>query len=704
MNEVLDSERWSTLQVIYSAVVQLPLHERAAYLDQACAGDEELRGEADSLLAADDEAADDFLENGAFTLGMEILAADEVREGPMSSDTTLRFETNFAAQRVLDGRYQILGELDGGGMGEVFTARDLKFPDRMVVVKVMKKEAQRSAWKIKKFRAEGKAQSRVQHANVATVFDTGDLPSGEPYLVMEFVKGSTLWQRINEGKIEDVQMDFAEVVEIVQQISRGVSAIHKANLIHRDVKPKNIMVFEDEDTGELTVKVIDFGIVRDLDRSTVPGQSVGTLPYMSPEQINGDEVTQATDIYALGVISYQMLTNHLPFNAQTYTQIYAMQMEGVKVKPGDLRRGLPLAAEHVLLKALSYNPSHRQQSAREFSDDLKRSLTTEPKQQPTPQPSPSEATTRTLPKATRLNKWLVASAAALLVTIILGMLWFWKPFGKTLAATEVLETRINGQTENAATNKAPRIYDAEGWFPTGSPPSGMVYVGIGVDVFRLRPVDARDSDETAREIIDGQESVSERTEDYVTNGEKLFLNIESLTGSFLPDKGGYLYVVNREQYADGTYGKARLIFPTLLTYGGQNRVRPGQPIALPRSQGKPFSIKRSTPSQTAETFTIILSPWAFQLPEPLTDHAIVLPDSVFADWERRYRAKMYRATLRDGLGQTKTKREQAVSTREIIDGAEAPLTQDDPLPQTVFRGVVRNGNPAMVTVTLKFRD
>ena len=431
MNEWMDPERWSKLQVIYSAAVKLPQPERAAFLDQACAGDDELRGEAESLLTADDEAADEFLDNGAFTLGMKVLAAQDANENPMSSDTTLRFETNpeGQSQKVLDGRYRILGELDGGGMGEVFTARDLKFPDRLVVVKVMKKESQSSAWKIKKFRAEGKAQSRVQHANVATVFDTGDLPSGEPYLVMEFVKGSTLWERINERKIEDVQMDFAEVVEIMQQISRGVSAIHKANLIHRDVKPKNIMVFEDEDTGELTVKVIDFGIVRDLDRSTVPGQSVGTLPYMSPEQINGDEVTQATDIYALGVIAYQMLTNHLPFNAQTYTQIYAMQMEGVKVKPGDLRRGLPQAAEHVLLRALSYNPTDRQQTAREFGDELKRALVTESKQQPTPQPSPSEATTLPMRIPSPLNKWWLA-AAALLIAIFGVTLWGISRMGK----------------------------------------------------------------------------------------------------------------------------------------------------------------------------------------------------------------------------------------------------------------------------------
>lgn len=147
-----------------------------------------------------------------------------------------------------------------------------------------------------------------------------------------------------------------------------------------------------------------------------------------------------------------------------------------------------------------------------------------------------------------------------------------------------------------------------------------------------------------------------------------------------------------------------MIFPTLETYDGKNLVKPGQPIILPRPKGEPFFIKRSSTNQTAETFTVILSPWAFQLPEPLSDKAIVLPDYMFADWERQYGAKMYRATLRDGVGQTKTKREQAAGSREIIDGAESPLTQDDPSPQTVFKGAVKNGNPAMVTVALRFRD
>lgn len=192
--------------------------------------------------------------------------------------------------------------------------------------------------------------------------------------------------------------------------------------------------------------------------------------------------------------------------------------------------------------------------------------------------------------------------------------------------------------------------------------------------------------------------------DYISDGQKLYLDIESLTGDFLSDRSGYLYVINRERYADGSFGRARLIFPTLLTYGGSNRVKPGQPIILP-GEDRPFAVKRNRlTNQVSETFTIILSPWAFSLPESISDKAMVLPDNLIADWEKKYGVRMYRATLRGGVGQTRTKREQMVGSREIIDDAEQSLTQDDPLPQTIYRGAVKIGNPAMVTVALRFKD
>lgn len=272
---------------------------------------------------------------------------------------------------------------------------------------------------------------------------------------------------------------------------------------------------------------------------------------------------------------------------------------------------------------------------------------------------------------------------------------------KDIRVEEVLGARRKVNNPRPAPKK--KVYHPDDSnFPVGTPPQGMEYVQIGVTVWRARPVTARDDDEVAKEIVDGKEMASERIGDYITNGERIYLGIESLAGDFLQDKSGYLYVINREQYADGMFGRARLIFPTLLTYGGKNRIRPGLPIVLPRTKGEPFVVKRSTSAQVAETFTIILSPWQLQLPEPLSNKAMVLPPELVADWEKQYGGRMYQASLRGGTGQARTKLEQVVGNREIIDGAEA-LTQDDPSPQTVFRGAVKIGNPAMVTVTLRFK-
>jgi len=353
------------------------------------------------------------------------------------------------------------------------------------------------------------------------------------------------------------------------------------------------------------------------------------------------------------------------------------------------RAGLPQAVDDVLCTALNYDPAKRQRSARQFGDDLARALTPPPEPPPPPPPPIID------------KRWLIAAVAVILVAVIASVLW-WSLSGQTSSRDQVIDLLIANNPTATASPVSGRIYDAEPSFPTGRPPKGMAYATIGFTVWRTRPATARDGDDVARETIDSQEMASERIADSISDGERIYLGIESLTGEFLPDKGGYLYVINREQYADGTFGRARLIFPTLLTYAGQNRVKPGQPIVLPETN-RPFVIKRSSPAQVAETYTIILSPWEFRLPEPLGNRAMVLPDNLVADWERQYGGRIHRASLRGGVGQTRTKREQAVGSRATQDTAE-PLTQDEPLPQNCYRGAVKIGNPAMVTVVVRFEN
>jgi hypothetical protein len=291
------------------------------------------------------------------------------------------------------------------------------------------------------------------------------------------------------------------------------------------------------------------------------------------------------------MIAYEMLTG--PFDPK---EIPDLIKDGVKEKPSARRPGLPEAADQVILKALSAEATRRQQSAREFGDDLALA------------PTPSRR---------KLDWRLAAAAAVVLLAVIAGLLW-WSLSDQALASAEVMVVQPASQPASGAIAAPanPRIYDAEASFPTGKPPQGMVYA--------------------------------------TSDGERIYLGIESLTGEFLPDKGGYLYVINREQCANSSFGQARLIFPRLLIYAGQNRVKPGQPIVLPETN-RPFLIKRSSPAQVADTYTIILSPWEFRLPEPLSNKAMVLPDNLVADWEKQYGGRMYRASLRGGVGQARTK-------------------------------------------------
>ena len=318
----------------------------------------------------------------------------------------------------------------------------------------------------------------------------------------------------------------------------------------------------------------------------------------------------------------------------------------------------------------------------------------------------------------RLANWLISAKrrailAALISSLVIVLVLWWSLSSRTpnhkasqpVSLSTVIKHRPPGNSPNAGAvsldNEIGYIV-SDSQFPTEPPPEGMVYATVGFTVWRSRPATARDGVDAARETIDSQEFVAERIGDSITNGERLYLGIESLTGEFLSDKGGYLYVINREQYADGKFGRARLIFPTRLTYNGKNIVKPGQLIVLP-GKNRPFIIKRSSPSQMAETYTIIVSPFELSLPGSLGGKAMVLPDSLVADWEKQYSGPVFTASLRGGLGAPQTNREYVVGTRATIDTAES-LSQNEPPPQTCYRSAVKIGNPAMVTVALGFRD
>lgn len=372
--------------------------KRQEFVNRTCAGDEWLKQEVASLLAADG-LREDLFDTNAAELYMKIIAEETLKD-----DLSLvGYSGNeISSGMIIDQHWEILERLDAGGMGEVFKARDLKFDRRVVVVKVLRKESQTNPWKLKKFGHEGDAQSRIKHENVATVFDRGALPGGEPYLVMELVNGVTLRQVMKDHKQSDQSIDFSLVAEIMKQLGSGLRAIHEAGLIHRDLKPENIMI---EVRGhDVRVKIIDFGIVRVLDTTTVAGQAVGTPLYMSPEQLRAEDAGFASDTYAVAAIAYELLTGRRPFETQNAANLLELQKRGVKLRPRQLREDLPQVADNLIIKGLSYETGKR---PADFTKELARALIVSPTVRPH-----------------RFSK-LQLVAAALIFVVAGAALWGW---------------------------------------------------------------------------------------------------------------------------------------------------------------------------------------------------------------------------------------------------------------------------------------
>ena len=273
---------------------------------------------------------------------------------------------------TLDSRYFIERELGRGGVGAVYLARDRKLHNKPVVIKVLLEKSFQNSWVVQKFQQEKEALARVDHPGVVGILDTGELPDGKPYLVMQFIDGVTLRSRIRP---EGIPLEHA--AELIKQIGRALSAAHDKGIFHRDLKPENIMLQSYGD-GEEQVKIIDFGIAKLKNSliadSTLTGATAGTVSYMAPEQLGGRPVSAMTDIYALGAIAYELVTGRKPFNPETGFELLEMQRAGVRIKPSDLRPSLSAEAGQIILRALNFDPQARFPRARELGDQLARAL------------------------------------------------------------------------------------------------------------------------------------------------------------------------------------------------------------------------------------------------------------------------------------------------------------------------------------------
>jgi serine/threonine protein kinase len=304
----------------------------------------------------------------------ETLRSNEPHSSPHAPANTMSMglaSAQLPPELKLKDRYLIEKELGRGGIGVVYLAHDIQLMSRPVVIKVLLEDSNQDEWFKKKFRQEMEALARLNHPGIVGVLDAGQMPDGKPFLVMQYVEGAPLRSLIRyEG------MDMEMAAGIIRQVGYGLTAAHEKGVYHRDLKPENIMVQLGDD--EAQVKLIDFGIATVKDSQVATSRETtsvaGTVNYMAPEQLMGKPAA-SSDIYALGVIAYEMLTGRRPFNPATPYQLLDMQKAGVRLNPVDLRPGLPEAAQASILKALAFEPQERYPRARDFADALANALT-----------------------------------------------------------------------------------------------------------------------------------------------------------------------------------------------------------------------------------------------------------------------------------------------------------------------------------------
>jgi putative peptide modification system cyclase len=409
--EGMTPEQWERLGALFEAALQHAPADRAAFLREACADDTPLRVELESLLS-EHERGGGFMLNPA--LGPRGHPLDDALTCPPENAPELP-KANYTGV-TLQGRYRIERELGSGGFGMVYLARDLQLHSKPVVVKVLKDSSTDSEWFQKKFRQEIEVLARLDHPCIVGVSDTGVMPNGKPYFVMQYVEGNTLRsERRPEG------LDFARVAQIVRQTGDGLSAAHDKGIFHLDLTPANIMV-QDVADGEVRIKLIDFGIakVRNQDSTgdSENSRTAGTINYMAPEQLMG-RPSAASDIYALGVIAFEMLTGRRPHEPDSPFQLLELQRQGIRARPCDLRADLPPSAESVVLKALAFDPQDRHSRAKDFGDELARALTN-------PRPAIPHGTTPEPERARKSGsaallwnmRWALVVIVALIISII----------------------------------------------------------------------------------------------------------------------------------------------------------------------------------------------------------------------------------------------------------------------------------------------
>lgn len=267
------------------------------------------------------------------------------------------------AGMVIGERYEVISKIGAGGMADVYKAKDNKL-NRFVAVKVMKSEFREDKTFITKFKREAQAAAGLANPNIVNVFDVGE-DDGINYIVMELVEGITLKEYIGKKG----RLSVREATSIAIQVSMGLEAAHAQNIVHRDVKPQNIIISTD---GK--VKVTDFGIARAASSNTISSNAMGSVHYSSPEQVRGGYADSKSDIYSVGITVYEMLTGRVPFDGDTTVAIAIKHLQDEMEAPSKYAPDIPRSLEQIIFKCTQKSPDRRYSSMTEVINDLKRSL------------------------------------------------------------------------------------------------------------------------------------------------------------------------------------------------------------------------------------------------------------------------------------------------------------------------------------------
>lgn len=263
----------------------------------------------------------------------------------------------------LDGRYEIHELIGVGGMANVYRCTDT-IDDREVAIKILKDEYLNNDEFIRRFKNESKAIAMLSHPNIVKVYDVsfGDMIQ---YIVMEYIDGITLKEYIDRQGI----IEWKDAIHLATQILKALQHAHECGIVHRDIKPQNIMLLQDG-----TIKVTDFGIARFSDKATrtMTEQAIGSVHYIAPEQARGDVTDGKTDIYSVGVMLYEMLTGKLPFDGDSAVTVALMQLQSTPKRPREVNPGIPIGLEQITMKAMQKQPSARYTSAAEMLSDIER--------------------------------------------------------------------------------------------------------------------------------------------------------------------------------------------------------------------------------------------------------------------------------------------------------------------------------------------